>query len=225
MIGCGEGIALPASLSSRDHAGACAGTGHSASRARSGRTNPNRPPAVRPETTTDAAQTERGYREPNPSHSRCSNSPVCWQSRHDFDGLGHHAVGELCAPTLAGHRTLNWHEMPRLEPLLPHSRASSPPDILIASLSHRRARFPALWLGPMGKSSRPKPSHRGFFPARMRAPRGRFAPKNHVAPVLRWRCGRPRVRVLEPCHARSAIAGKSVPAMRKGDETCLQSDT
>ena len=49
--------------------------------------------------------------------------------------------------------------------------------------------------------------------------------KNHGAPVLRYAAALRGSGARGLAHGGSAIAGKSLPAMREGDETCLQSDT
>jgi hypothetical protein len=122
------------------------------------------------------------------SHSRCPSLPIFRPGPRRFDALGDDAVIRLRVGSFAVARPVGNAEL-RLGMLCLRTYASS---ILFSTLplAHRRARFPRFLAWTYGQVLAPETVAPKFFP---RPPDGLLAaadaPKNHVAPVLRIRCG------------------------------------
>ena len=99
------------------------------------------------------------------------------------------------------------------------------PHIGIVSPFHRRARFPRSLAWTYGQVLAPETVAPKFFP---RPLDGLLAAALLQKTSALWSSASAAALLGSDArslaHARSSIAGKSVPAMRKGDETCLQSD-
>jgi hypothetical protein len=152
------------------------------------------------------------------SHTRCLSSPPSAPSPRRSRRLASPRGSPAVCPRscrLGTGSISEWVVSVSKRPF-PHGPAS-PSSASVSPLSViAGGDFPVLWLGPMGKSSRPKPSRRGFSPARrngLLAAASLQKPRRSGPPLALRPCG---FRRSGPCPYPVRHRGEIGPGDEKG---------